>query len=1013
MTDEEKQIPLLYQDSVKEISYEKLSYNWTNNINLDTFSEDISLFDYQQDALKSAIKFLYYYFESLQKFKDREDERTNIERKKKLFNEISKDEQDLLKTFMVTNKKNKSLFNKIKQYYEVIQENSSEEIHFLNFVNRMCFWMATGSGKTLVLIKLIEVLDKLKRANLIPDNDILILTSRDDLIDQIKIHIEKFNENKERKIKVWKLTDYDKVKAGNVLISREDINIFIYRSDLISEEKKTKLVGFEDVENNGKWYILLDEAHKGDKEDSKRQLFYSVLTRNGFLFNFSATFTDPWDIVTNVYNFNLEMFIEKGYGKNVYLLQQEMNALTEKIDFTDKDKQKIVIKSLILLAVVKQAKQNIDKELKGKHYHNPLLVSLVNSVNTEQSDLQIFFREIEKIAKGNIDTEIFKQAKDDLSEELSGNSKYAFGDESIDIKKEDIINLKIEDIVKYVFNSSSFGSIEVIKTPQNREELIFKLKTSEQPFALIKIGDISNWLKEKLSNYEINESHKNESYFKTISQDDNSVNILMGSRAFYEGWDSNRPNVMLFINIGKGDAKKYVIQSIGRGVRIEPIKGKRKRLLPLKKENDNVAKEIYSIAEEKGIKKDISLIETLFVFGTNKENLEHILNSIKYEVKSSGELIELQKNEEEIKGKTLLVPTYKDKKIHSINQLPKFKGNREILNDFMNWIGDERIIYSMFSHNDYVTPGHIQKVKDFLQNKESFDDSNQLYDTYFQIENQIENLIRHVNVTLKDVEGFKQVSDEEIVHFKKIRVTLEKAKIEKLKELIEKVRMYEPSKGKEILKNKFELREINLDDYTAQIERLSKTSNEEEFSYNNTTLKIKHLVNHYFLPVIISENEKISYISHIINVSSERDFIKKLEDFIKEPDSILKQFDYWMFCKLDEYLDNVYVPYYNKEHSRIENFKPDFIFWLKKGENYFIIFVDPKGTKHTDYEYKVDGYKAIFEENDNPKQFPLDELKIKIRVYLFLFTEDKNKLSEGYKKYWFSDFENLMKTLKI
>ena len=31
---------------------------------------------------------------------------------------------------------------------------------------------------------------------------------------------------------------------------------------------------------------------------------------------------------------------------------------------------------------------------------------------------------------------------------------------------------------------------------------------------------------------------------------DSPFNILFGSRSFYEGWDSNRPNVMNFINIG-------------------------------------------------------------------------------------------------------------------------------------------------------------------------------------------------------------------------------------------------------------------------------------------------------------------------------------------------------------------------------------------------------------------------------------------------------------------------------
>ncbi|MHB8280303.1 MAG: hypothetical protein ACYDIA_22015 [Candidatus Humimicrobiaceae bacterium] len=44
---------------------------------------------------------------------------------------------------------------------------------------------------------------------------------------------------------------------------------------------------------------------------------------------------------------------------------------------------------------------------------------------------------------------------------------------------------------------------------------------------------------------------------------------MMGSRSFYEGWDSNRPNLLLFVNIGVGsDAKKFVLQSVGRGVRV-------------------------------------------------------------------------------------------------------------------------------------------------------------------------------------------------------------------------------------------------------------------------------------------------------------------------------------------------------------------------------------------------------------------------------------------------------------
>ena len=320
---EEQQTPLLYQDMVEEIHYESLALDWIRT-NISSFSDTVSLFDYQQDAIKNAVKLLYYYFESLQKYQIIENESTNIERKKKFFSEISKFEKDLTNSLGITNNKNRILFDKLKQYYPIIQENSHERIHFLHFANRMSFWMATGSGKTIVLIKLVELLDRLKQSKVIPDNDILILTHRQDLVDQIKTHIDEFNRRATRKIEVWELNKYDDVKYSNVLAFKDHINIFLYRSDLISEETKEKLLSFEDVENNGKWYVLLDEAHKGDKEDSKRQLYYSLLTRNGFLFNFSATFTDNWDIITTVYNFNLDNFIKKGYGKNVYLSQQEL-----------------------------------------------------------------------------------------------------------------------------------------------------------------------------------------------------------------------------------------------------------------------------------------------------------------------------------------------------------------------------------------------------------------------------------------------------------------------------------------------------------------------------------------------------------------------------------------------------------------------------------------------------------------------------------------------------------------
>jgi len=329
-------------------------------------------------------------------------------------------------------------------------------------------------------------------------------------------------------------------------------------------------------------------------------------------------------------------------------------------------------------------------------------------------------------------------------------------------------------------------------------------------------------------------------------------------------------------------------------------------------------------------------------------------------------MIELQENEE-IKDKILLIPIYKDRKeVVSVGKLPKFEGNRQLLTAFIEWIGDERLMYALFSHENYVNPKTLEKSKDFLKNGNflTFEGS----DVY----SQLTKLMSHVNITLQDLDKFKQVGDE-IVHFKRIRVTLEARELEKLKELINKVKIYrDPSKQEFELKKLLEAKKISVDDYTSKIK----------------------------------EKEKIDYINHIINVESEKRFIEQLEEFIKQESNILKSFDWWMFCKLDEHLDNVFIPYYNKAHNKIEKFKPDFIFWLKKENKYFIIFADPKGTKHTDYEYKVDGYKLIFEEKNEKKTFQKD--KINVQVHLFLFTEDVNKLSEGYKRYWFDAFQKMI-----
>ncbi len=964
---------LYLQNIANDISFEDLPAKW-QGFDFGRFSKEKTLFDFQKQGLQNALKGLWLYF------KEKKENKLDLFQLYQA-NGLSEDfDYDLGR------KTAKYLLEYDKDYPVV-----NSKISFAYFINRMSFWMATGSGKTLIIVKLIEFLGKLIAKKELPERDILFLAHRDDLLEQFKNHVEEFNSfNFDTKINLKNLRDYESVKRENALpFAKNEITVFYYRSDLISDEQKEKIVNFRNYDNSGKWYILLDEAHKGDKkEDSKRQILYSILSRNGFLFNFSATFTDLRDFATCAFNFNLSKFVEEGYGKHIYVSNQEALAFRDKTDFASQEKQKIVLKTLLLLTYINKRFKKI-KQIDSTLYHCPLLLTLVNSVNTEDSDLELFFRELEKVAKNEIRDDLLKTAKEEIAQEFSNNAKFVFEELKCVINADLVLKLEYKDILKYVLNARTPGKIEVLKIPGNRQELIFKLTTADKPFALIKIGDISGWLKDKLEEYEINESFENESYFSLINRDDSDINILMGSRSFYEGWDSNRPNIILFINIGVGsDAKKFVLQSVGRGVRIEPQKYQRKRL-----QNLLNAKVVEEQLFEK-VKNLILPIESLFVFGTNAENLKEIIATLKAEKqdKNLGEVFILNP---EAQKHTLLVPVYKTaERIFAEETDPqKYPISREdfdIASRFYEFLGD-KITLAKYDCEVKV----LKKTKESFTEKEryyDFNETNSLYDP----ELILNRVFDYLGVKSKEFDKFKEIENE-IVHFKKVRFT-DGEKYEEIKKKIEIIKN-KPKYG-EKLDDLF--RGGNREEYDKQLKLFDSAG---IYEANGQKIKIKYLANHYYLPVIVSETEKIDYLNHIINVDSEVKFIEQLEEYLANPDNIFKKFDWWMFSKIDQTLDEVYIPYYNPKENNIAKFKPDFIFWLQKGNEYTVLFVDPKGTEYTDGYRKIDGYSKIFEteENKESKIFSLNGLRISTKL-LFKPRRGIASVLDNYKKYWFDNF---------
>jgi len=983
------------QEMIDDIRFDGLPVNW-NAFDIGAFSRTKTLWDYQRKAVENAIKALWKYYEDFHDYQPGENADADLERKQRFFKWYRNNGLDEALDIPLTG--NKKLGRLLGEYYAVVGVNISYD----QFVNRACFWMATGSGKTLVLVKLIEVLRGLIQRGEIPPHDILVLTHRDDLIEQLKKHVHEFNATRsDLFIHLRELREYAEAKRDNpVLFKERELTVFYYRSDNLSDEQKERIIDFRNYDDGGKWYVLLDEAHKGDREDSKRQHIYSILSRNGFLFNFSATFTDARDLATTVYNFNLAEFIKAGYGKHIAILRQELQAFRDEDDYSNEEKQKIVLKSLLMLAYAQKHYEKLRRVNAGL-YHEPLLLTLVNSVNTEEADLQLFFRELERIGKGEVSQAVWNAAKEELWEELRGQPAVMFEEgESLKVDEKVFKNLEQKDMLQAVYNARSPGDIEILIRPSNKHELAFKLKTSDRPFALIKIGDISGWLKDKLAGYEIVEGFEDEGFFETLNTEDSDINILMGSRSFYEGWDSNRPNVINFINIGVGaDARKFILQAVGRGVRIEPVRNKRKRLKHL-----NNAGEVDADLFEK-VKDKVAPLETLVIFGTNRQALQTVIQHLNRESrKRDFHQLALFKNPFADQHE-LLIPVYRwaDKPMIEHGDSARFEiepGERELLEKYVSYVDDDRVLMALYD----AEPQKVGLLRDSVADTGRFyKDSGR---SYRNIDLLVRRIFDYFGVIPQEFERLKPLQDE-IRHFKNIQVSLKD--ISDLAGKVKAVRGFEdPEAMKKQLKTKLERKEIDLDEYTAGIERAARMVREVQAEYSGKPLIIRHVANHYYIPMILSgEDDRIEYIKHVIQTPSEISFLNKLENYLQNAKNKFRNFDWWMFSKLDESLDEVYIPYYDGTSNKVRDFKPDFIFWLQKGAEYFVVFIDPKGTEHTDYQRKIDGYSALFEEASGAKK-PLGNNGKQVFVFAFLHTADKDGLPNRYRRYWFDDVEKML-----
>ncbi len=565
-------------------------------------------------------------------------------------------------------------------------------------LNKLAFWNATGSGKTLLLhVNIHQYLHYFQsgQKNIYPDK-IILLTPNEGLSRQ---HLEELH-----------LSGFGYAQNFNKAQTPPRGTVEIIDINKLGDEMGDKTVAVEAFEGNN--LVLVDEGHRGtSKEAGAWMSRREVLVRGGFAFEYSATFgqavakgltvvkaeqelikrkakmlfetanlrkldesqiqqlmltreekrkartmaTREIYAKSILFDYSYKFFYEDGYGKESLIL----NLKNEDYDRPDIARQYFT--ACLLSFYQQQYLWNTNRDrLVDFNIEKPLWVFVGNTVAGEDSDILSVLR----FLAGFLNDEA--SAKQWLKDLLANTARL------LDAKGNNIFHNRFtplmhfnadvvySGILKLLFNTDARQRLKVVNLKRSKGELALRVGDAE-PFGLINIGDDAGFFREaeKIENTQWFDTEADdfaESKFGTLNKKDSHLHVLIGSRKFTEGWSSWRVSTMGLLNMGQGEGSQ-IIQLFGRGVRLKGKDYSLKRSLPGQR--------------PKGM--HLERLETLNIFGVNAGYMAAFKDYLKEEgITPSDEMIELDFethiNLPESKLKSLaLKDGYKD------NQIKGFK----------------------------------------------------------------------------------------------------------------------------------------------------------------------------------------------------------------------------------------------------------------------------------------------------------------------------------------------------
>lgn len=438
-------------------------------------------------------------------------------------------------------------------------------------LNKLAFWMATGSGKTLLMHLNYWQLEFHASALQPPDNVILI-TPNEALSRQ---HLDEFAKSG--------ISAHRFEEAVSTTLFEEGPPVTVIEVTKLTETKKGGGVSVEVDAFGDRNLVFVDEGHRG----ASGEIWWELrrrLARHGFTFEYSATFGQivngapaarRKDLISDyarsvLFDYSYGHFHADGYGKDYWVANLRESS-------TDLNHWMLLANLLVFLEQ-QVAFVEGGAEIASFNLERPLWVFVGHSVSggttrDDRTSLTDVHQVVEFLRSFVREPDVWIER---VGAVLNGTTGLVDGS-GLDMFSSLLPLLRgrgwraedaYREALSKVCRALPGAELRAVDLKAASGEIGLSFGDAGAYFGVINVGDDAGLLELfGEGGIQCEEDFFSPSLFESINDVTSRVNLLIGSRKFTEGWDSFRVSSMGLLNIGRGEGAQ-IIQLFGRGVRL-------------------------------------------------------------------------------------------------------------------------------------------------------------------------------------------------------------------------------------------------------------------------------------------------------------------------------------------------------------------------------------------------------------------------------------------------------------